>query len=500
MREKYISPEEAVNSEIVYISGKHAEEVGLEKLAKRQAQLQGIHTLVLDRMCIRHRESDHEADQSVSSLCANITSLDLGGNLFESWDEVVLICRLFPRLSSLTLDGNRFHNIQNTDSDFKLPNIRYLGLADTILSTDDIALVTATFPSLQTLILANNELESWNTNSGTSGLPETIHSLDLSGNQFKALNSLKSLLTLPVLLALILKTNKIDSPIQPSTSATTPTILSQTLKTLDLRSNQITTWALPTSLPTYFPALQNLLIAPNPLYTTLTSFEDNKPLTPSDGYILTLARLPQLQTLNHSTITDEQRLNADTYYLKQIVWEIEAAPRDQHGAILASHPRWQDLCKDFGTPLVDSAPRREKGEIDPSTLAARFVAVTFYLEDGLRDALCDEALYFGEHEWIVDVPRSASVYALHGRVGKDMEGVLPLNLKLVWETGERDPVRMGGDGSEAPEWWDSSDEEDRDGEGEWVAREVELVAGTRMVGSYFEGREARVRVEARWPV
>jgi hypothetical protein len=30
-----------------------------------------------------------------------------------------------------------------------------------------------------------------------------------------------------------------------------------------------------------------------------------------------------------------------------------------------------------------------------------------------------------------------------------------------------------------------------------VAREVKLMAGTRIVGSYFEGREARVRVEVR---
>jgi hypothetical protein len=59
-------------------------------------------------------------------------------------------------------------------------------------------------------------------------------------------------------------------------------------------------------------------------------------------------------------------------------------------------------------------------------------------------------------------------------------------------------VRRGGvDGTDgAPEWWDSSDEEEegRD-ESEWVAREVQLVAGTRMVGSYFEGRTAKVRVE-----
>ena len=159
--------------------------------------MQGIHNLVLDRMCIRHREIDHEADQFVSSICANITSLDLGGNLFESWNEILLVCRLFPRLSSLTLDGNRFRNIEGPNSSSDLPNIRYLSLTDTLSSPDEVSLVIKTFPSLQTLILANNELGAWNTSSSTSGLPETIHSVDLSGNQITTLASLESLLTLP---------------------------------------------------------------------------------------------------------------------------------------------------------------------------------------------------------------------------------------------------------------------------------------------------------------
>ena len=487
LKEKYISPEEATNAEIVFISGKHAEEVGLEKLARRQAQLQGIHTLVLDRMCIRHRDSDHEADQSVSSLCANITSMDIGGNLFESWHEVMLICRLFPRLHSLTLDGNRFHSLESVGVDIQFPNIRYLGLADTLLTPDEVATVAASFPSLQTFIFANNELEAWESRSTTSNLPETIHSIDLSGNHITTLTSLAPLLTLPSLHTLLLKTNQITS----SSRQTTPTI-SQTLQTLDLRSNQISTWALPTALPTLFPSLQNLLIASNPLYASLVS-ADNKPLTPSDGYTLTLARLPQLKTLNHSTITDKERLNAETYYLGQIARELAQTPTARRAEVLAAHPRWNALCEEYGEPVI--AAQRGEGDVDPASLAARFVSVTFYLAASAKQALSDPPESC-EEEWTADIPRSASVYALLGRVGKRLD-ISPLKSRLIWETGERDPVRRGGaDGiDDAPEWWDSSDEEDEVGESDWVAREVQLVAGTRMVGSYFEGRTARVRVE-----
>jgi hypothetical protein len=440
-------------------------------------------------MCIRHCESNQEDDQAVSSLCANITSLDIGGNLFESWHEILRICRLFPRLSSLTLDGNRLRDLQNADPDRLFPNIRYLGLRDTLLEGDEIAKISKSFPSLQTLILANNELEAWNSSSGTSNLPSTVHSLDLSGNKITTLTSLTSLLTLPNLHTLLLKANKIGS----STSPTPPlTTLSQPLQTLDLRSNEIATWTLPSSLLTTFPSLKYLLVASNPLYLNLKS-ADNKPLTPSDGYTLTLARLPQLQTLNHSTVTDKERLNAETYYLGQIARELALNPSHQRAEILAAHPRWTALCEEYGEPAA-TAPRGE-GDVDPASLGARFVAVTFCLGASAKDALlsnqCDT-----EEEWTADIPRSGSVYSLLGRVGKRLD-ILPLKLQLIWESGERDPVRKGGEGGDAPEWWDSSDEEDGGEEGEWVAREVKLVVGTRMVGSYFEGRVARVRVEVR---
>ena len=93
-----------------------------------------------------------------------------------------------------------------------------------------------------------------------------------------------------------------------------------------------------------------------------------------------------------------------------------------------------------------------------------------------------------------------------------------MHLRLIWETGERDPVGGRGDDDR----WSVSSGEDRSAEegeegiedvdaekdevlkvdanreeGKWIRREVELVDGTREVGFWIEGREARVRVEWR---
>ncbi|KAI4141591.1 MAG: hypothetical protein LQ340_007598, partial [Diploschistes diacapsis] len=120
--------------------------------------------------------------------------------------------------------------------------------------------------------------------------------------------------------------------------------------------------------------------------------------------------------------------------------------------------------------------------------------------------------------------------------------VLPSHFRLIWETGELDPVsreltalgRPGGgreiweaesdSESESEESGEGSDEDDageqkeqeggggprirgakgrgKKGKGEkafdprkWVRRETELVEGTRALGYWIEGREAIVRVE-----
>lgn len=116
-----------------------------------------------------------------------------------------------------------------------------------------------------------------------------------------------------------------------------------------------------------------------------------------------------------------------------------------------------------------------------------------------------------------DIPRTIDVYQLKGIVGR-LFGIRPLGCRLIWETGEWDPVKGEEDG------WSCSEEEEleraaidkragagggpditkvgnqnqkKNARGNWTRRETELVDGTRDVGFWIEGREARVRVERR---
>ena len=461
-------------AEIVYISGKQAEEVGFTKFSQRQAKLQGIHVLVLDRMRIKHDQtSRNEEAKAISELCAEITDLDLSNNLFETFDEIFDLCYLLPRLRSLTLDGNRF-SVHASGRHVVLETLRTLSISQALLGSEEIRELATAFPALETLRSANNESTNWI----CPVLPSSLQTLDLSENQLHSLSHIRDLgQNCPNLRTLSLKNSLIS---EVGIKLDFPT----TLEDLDLAYNAIDEWKFFNDLAA-LSRLRSLRVTGNPLYKHVVS-ADGKPLAAEDGYMLTIARLPQLQSLNYSKIAEKERLNAETYYLGQIAIELSTSAEGKEKAVLARHPRYRDLCAEYGEPTIERKARAD--EVDPRSLAARLVSVMFVLEDG---SLPDGK----QRTWTTELPKSFDVYAILGTVGKELD-VSPMTLALVLETGERDPVARDS-GYAGPEWWDSDDEEvDTDADKEdWTIREIELVPGTRVLGTYVEGREARMKVK-----
>ncbi|KAK5737546.1 hypothetical protein LTR17_006593 [Elasticomyces elasticus] len=488
LREKYVARTKPTESEVIYFASKQAEEVGFDKFAKRQAELRGIHVLVLDRMCMRHSSNDSDVD-TITSVCQEITDLDIGGNLLESLSEVHDLCRRLPKLRSLTLNGNRM-SLTDTDQveESSFDGIHTLSLANTLLNwkSELVPLVQQQFPSLQTLLAINNSFRSAIPNGN---LPASLKTLDLSGNDYATLADLSGVASCSVQ-TLLLKDCRIAT-IAGTAQETHPVFTS--VQELDLRRNSISDWAFFDHLLASLPSLKHLRTTGNALYTDLKA-HDGKLLTAEDGYMLTIARLPTLETLNYSKITDKERLNAETYYLGLIAAELRATASDEQAAnIRKRHPRYAALCETYGEPDVSRKTVLAAGDVDPDSLAARLVKIKFVS---------------GAVEWTEELPKSFSMYAILGVVGKKL-GVMPLRLRLVLETGERDPVGMASEGYGGPEWWHSDDEDNADEaerfashangteQASWVAREVEMPPGTRALGTYVEGMAARVRVEAR---
>ncbi len=133
--------------------------------------------------------------------------------------------------------------------------------------------------------------------------------MTLEENDFQAFSDLGSLSLLPNLQTLSLKNNRISAIIRdppeptaaPSEADPIKPRFSSTLTTLDLCRNAIAAWAVIDALPEIFPGLTSLRISHNPLYQDLTA-ANGKPLSQDDGFMLTIARLGDLQVLNFSQV------------------------------------------------------------------------------------------------------------------------------------------------------------------------------------------------------
>lgn len=346
--------------------------------------------------------------------------------------------------------------------------IKSLKLEDTLLPWADLARLTHLFPSLTTFSASSNLFTALTLHTPNP----TIVDLTLEDNRITSLSSIECLSKLPNLQRLILKSNKVS---EIASAGVSPPLFPETVREVDLSFNEITTWSFIDQLIHVFPGLQSLRVSHNPLYQSLQA-PDGRTLTADDGYMLTLARLGQLKTLNHSPITDKERLNAESYYLSMIAKEVQFAPENLREQILKSHPRYDWLCEEYGEPDI----QRSANAMNPNSLAARLLRIRFYLAASPGDIFETE------------IPKGSTVYNTLGVVGKHYS-IKPIRCRLVWETGDWMSVRKSAT-EIVDDDWDSDDSEAEMGM-ERVMREVEIVPGTRSIGTWVDGVEATVRVE-----
>lgn len=160
-----------------------------------------------------------------------------------------------------------------------------------------------------------------------------------------------------------------------------------------------------------------------------------------------------------------------------IAKEVQFAPENMRERILESHPRYKWLCEEYGEPDV----QRSANKVNPNSLAARLLRIRFYL------AADKSKMYETE------IPMNCTVYTVLGFVGKHFS-TKPYKCKLIWETG--DWMHVARDAGDLGEDYDSDDSE-KEIRVDRVMREVEIVAGTRPIGTWIDGTEATVRVEVK---
>lgn len=384
-----------------------------------------------------------------------------------------------------------------------------LALEDTLLEWEEICHVASKFPSLATLHAGSNQLSSL-TPVPTAPFTSTLVSLHLEFNDFSSLADVASLSAITSLRNLLLKGNQISSIVPASSSAEVP-VFGPHLQYLDISYNQVDSWSFVDALSHSFPGLTSLRFTHNPIYDNpeLDSQDSCAPphrkgaAKTDEAFMLVVARMPSLKSLNFSNITAADRSDAEMFYLSRIARQLAAVPEAAEGEVLARHRRWDELCQLYGEP-----PVIRQRELNPNFLEARLITAELYLAEPGEGAPTDAAA----EKKTVQIPKSFDIYAVKGIVGR-LFGLSPLKLRLVWESGEWDPV-----GGFDEEGGDSSEEEDLEAEwerrqgagapagevpqleskgGRWIKREVELRDGPRQFGYCVDGQEVKIRVERR---
>ncbi|KAK8083473.1 hypothetical protein PG996_002254 [Apiospora saccharicola] len=503
LKEKYTA-EIATGGIEIRFSGKLAEEVGFEKIRRKQADLAELKHAILDSTRVA-RGSD---EQRIGETCPKVINLELSRNLFTHLGTVVGICSELPGLRNLRLNGNRFQDVFQDeglqDAEKVFANVTELALEENLMNWNEICHVATKFPALANLSLDLNQLSTLPA-VPLKSLSKTLVSLNLEFNEFTSFMDIASLSELKSLRNLHLKGNNIS--VITSNVADPAPVLSSSVRFLDISYNQVSEWTFIDDLSTTFPGLTSLRFAHNPIYENPDpELSAQSKSIGEDAYMITVGRISQLEKLNFGNITQTDRQNAEMFYLSRIGKHLAAVPPGQEAEVLKYHKRYEVLCELYGAPAVN----RTK-EINPAFLEARLIKVQF-IYHAPRSA-DNEA---PPSEKTSKIPKSYDIYRVKGIAGK-LFGQKPLDLRLVWETGEWDPVAgfddevdvdddSGGEGNDAEEEkQEAAAEAAAGGEtlqterkvGKWVKREVELRDGPRQLGFCVDGLEAKVRVEVR---
>ncbi|XP_033646595.1 tubulin-specific chaperone cofactor E-like protein [Asterias rubens] len=156
----------------------------------------------------------------LSSLCPNISDLDLSGNALSSWEEVFTIFKHLPRLKFCNLSSNPLRGRQICDKlDFSC-GVDDLVLNNTKVTWSEVVALSRLLPNLKQLHLCMNEY---------NGIPFTeeelaahfteLHKLALNNNQIRRWEEVAKLRSLPKLKTLILLENPLEDVYYEETSS-----------------------------------------------------------------------------------------------------------------------------------------------------------------------------------------------------------------------------------------------------------------------------------------
>ncbi|KAK3604376.1 hypothetical protein CHS0354_011129 [Potamilus streckersoni] len=198
LREKYCSNQEfCTQGFVIVFQGRHkSDDCG--------AEFGYLQNVVL---CNNHISKAGLPAGGLCSLCPNVVDLDLSGNLFTSWNEVLPILCQLKHLKFINLSCNKIRESRDLLYSWSgaLPSVENFVLNSTQVPFEDVLHLSKLIPTLKELHICNNDY---------SVLPETNHAelktvecLQMNNNKISSWSEIWKLRSLPNLHTLILSGN-----------------------------------------------------------------------------------------------------------------------------------------------------------------------------------------------------------------------------------------------------------------------------------------------------
>uniref|UniRef100_A0A7S1PH29 Tubulin-folding cofactor E n=1 Tax=Percolomonas cosmopolitus TaxID=63605 RepID=A0A7S1PH29_9EUKA len=279
---------------------------------------------------------------NLKALATSLETLDLSCNLYSAWEEVLKIFPQAPKLKILMLSGNRFNDWDKLPQLAKEMRSESEALPFTALDTlvlngtmahwsDAENLVEHYFPHLKEVHMCDNFIEHITHESGENDAYwEHMEHIDLMNNKIASWSDVQTLAHLKSLQRINLRKNPVQS-IQAPSEGEFPQ-----LRSLSLEQSQILKWSDIDALH-LFPALSDVRLQGTPL---------EKQNGRATTRMFTIARVAKLTSMNGSTVSKRERIDAEKYYLKTCadskMKDLKYGTFDEKKfAVL--HPRYKEL-------------------------------------------------------------------------------------------------------------------------------------------------------------
>jgi hypothetical protein len=330
-----------------------------EMKIRQQQQLGNLDKVSLRRegisriCCAEEEEGEGDGDGGLSEF-QHIKDIDLAGNLLGNWTVALKILNQFPLVENFSLAHNAIRNINLNDEYTQLARFDRMTVLNLnncrITSFETVQWVAQSMPGLESLCVANSDLsdiEQFDSFPGNVYF-QKLKSLDFSNCRFNTWTSqVDKFETLPLLEQLSLDDNPISSiPIDAGSSEKF-----SCLQALQLSGTAVSSWMNIEGINS-FPEIKSLRLKNTPL---------TEPLGQGEVRAVCIARFPNLQYVNASSISTKERVEAERRYVTLLTHMIHRSTNEcddgstNKATILTENPKYGELKEKHKNLVVFSA-------------------------------------------------------------------------------------------------------------------------------------------------